>query len=361
MTRTPPAPPARPALRLAAALMLLAPAALAGPPRVAADIPPIAALAARAMAGVGAPELILPPGASPHDAALRPSDARRLAQADLVIWVGPALTPWMAKALDALAPQARRLTLLDVPGLPLLPAPQGHAHHGHDDHGHDDAGGDAGGRQARGDGDHDHDHDHDHDGHGHDEQAHGDDRAGPDSDPQHGFAPDPHAWLDPAAAKLWLQAIAAELARIDPENAARYAANAAAGAVELEALTARVEEIVAPARGRPYIVFHDAYRYFERRFGIAAAAAVSPGDARKPGARQVARIRRIIRETGARCVFAEPQFPPRLVATLIEGTGARAASLDPLGAGLAPGPGLYPALIEGLARDLRACLAPEAG
>ncbi len=287
---------------LAVALALLGRAAGAGadapPPRVVADIAPVHSLVARLMAGVGAPQLLLPPGVSPHAHALRPSEARALAGADLVVWIGPALTPWLEPAIDTLAGGAARLTLAEAPGLRRLPVP---------------------GREASG-------------------------------------PVDPHLWLDPANARAWLGPIAAALAEADPARAGRYAANAAEAAGELVALEARVAERVAPVRDRPFLVLHDAYRYFEARFGLDAVAAVAGSEAVAPGAARLVAIRRRLAETGAECIFAEPQLGAGAAETVAEGTGARRATLDPIGATLDPGPDLYPRLIEGIAESLADCL-----
>ena len=168
---------------------------------------------------------------------------------------------------------------------------------------------------------------------------------------------DPHIWLDPANGKAMLAEMAARLAALDPANADAYRANAAAGAAELDALAARVEAVVAPVRGKAFFTAHDAYRYFEHRFEIESAGSVALSDAAPPGPARLHRIRSEMREHGALCVFIEPQLDPKLARTAAEGSGARVAVLDPLGADLEAGPGLYPALIENLAQSLADCLA----
>jgi len=367
----------------AAAIAAVAFLALSAPasaePVVVTDIPPVQALVARVMQGVGEPTQILPPGASPHGYAMRPSEAAALADADLVFWVGPELTPWLGRAIETLGTNAEAVELLEAPGTTHLAFREGatfEAHdHGdeHDDHaaeghdGHSDhADHEEHGDHAEGSGsaheahdEHDHDeahagHDHD-DGHGHAEtaDAHDGEEAGHHHD-HHGI--DPHAWLDPNNGKAWLAAIADHLAAADPDNAAAYRDNAAEGSRELDALKIQIEETIAPARGKPFVVFHDAYHYFESRFDIEAAGAVSLSDASKPGPARVAEIRDTIREAGAVCVFNEPQFQPTLVATIVEGTDARVATLDPVGVDLEPGASLYPALLTQLADDLATCL-----
>jgi zinc transport system substrate-binding protein len=307
---------------LAAAMLFAAP--LAAAPRVVVDVAPVHSIVARVMDGVGTPELLMPPGASPHGHALRPSEAARLDGAEIVFWIGPDLTPWLEDPLDALASGAPHVELARAEGVTLLTLREGGPFETHDHA--DDAG-------------HDHD-DHDHaDDHGHAEAT-----------------ADGHLWLDPTNAAAIAAAVATELAALDPENAALYAANAAAFVAELTALEAEIDATLAPLRGRPFIVFHDAYQYFEAAFDLPAAGSISLGEADAPSAARVAEIRDRIAATGVACVFAEPQFEPRLVATVIEGSQARSGTLDPVGAGLEPGPGLYPALLTGLARGFADCL-----
>lgn len=294
-----------------AMLALPVPRALAGP-EVVASIAPVHSLVARVMEGAGTPHLLVPPGASPHSFALRPSGSAALERATLVFRVGPGIEPWLERPLAALSADARVVRLDEVPGLIRLALREGDAFEAH---GHDD-------------------------GEAHDGSE----------------AIDPHLWLDPANARLWLGAIAAALAEADPEGAGLYRANAAAAQSELMAIEAELATRLAPLRGRPFVVFHDAYHYFEHRFGLEAAAAVALSDARPPGPARIAGIRALIRETGAACIFREPQFRATLVETVAEGTGARIGVLDPLGAALEPGPDLYPALLRGLADSLADCL-----
>jgi zinc transport system substrate-binding protein len=302
-----------------AALCILAVAVLigAGPARqargadVVASIAPVHSLAARVMQGTGEPHLLVPPGASPHDYALRPSDAAALERAALVFWVGPRLEPWLEHPLAALAAGARVIRLADTPGLTRLALRE----------------------------------DADFEGHGH---GAADDHDGDDTDP--------HLWLDPMNAGLWIDAIAEALGAADPANQAVYLANAAAARAELDGLAAEIDARLAPVRGLPFIVFHDAFRYFEHRFGIEAAGAVALSDARAPGPARIARIRERIRALGAVCLFREPQSRAALAETVAEGTGSRIGLIDPLGAALQPGPQLYSDLMRGIASGLADCL-----
>ena len=293
-------------------------------PRVVTDIPPVHALAAQVMAGVGSPDLILQPGASPHGSSLRPSQAAALQSADVVIWIGPGLTPWLDGAVDALSPTSLVVTLTNVSGTLELPYRET-ALFAEEDHAHDEDH----------DGDHKHHNDHDHD---------------------HGEF-DPHAWLSPDNAALWLTAIAEALAQADPAQADLYRANAVDGVAQIDALRDQIAAQLAPVRGRGFVVFHDAYQYFEHTFGIPALGAISLSDATPPSPARLVEIRDGIAQSGARCVLAEPQFDPRLVATVAEGQPLKTGVLDPLGSAFAPGPDLYADMMRGLAQALADCLA----
>ncbi|MFG6569409.1 zinc ABC transporter substrate-binding protein [Sulfitobacter sp. 1A13679] len=342
-------------------------------PAVATDIAPVHGLVSQVMEGVGTPDLIVPPRSSPHGYAMRPSEARALSGADLVVWVGPSLTPWLADPLQSLASRASHLALMEQPGTRVFAFREGatfephdhgdeghgdhegHDHaeegHKHDDHDHDEHGHDAH------DEEHDHEgHDHgDHDDHGHDDHDH-DDHGHDDHGHAHG-GNDPHVWLDPRNAQLWLGQIAEALAELDPENAAQYRENAEAAQAELAVLEEDIAETLAPVKDRPFIVFHDAYHYFEARFDIEARGAISENDARAPGAARVAELRDLVAESGAKCVFAEPQFNPGLIAAVTEGQETGTGTLDPIGADLELGVSFYPELLRGMAQRMSDCLS----
>ncbi|NJM82232.1 MAG: zinc ABC transporter solute-binding protein [Tabrizicola sp.] len=294
--------------------------ALADVPAVITDIPPVHSLVAQVMGDLGAPVLLLEKGASEHGFQLRPSQAAAVAGADLVVWIGPELTPWLDRALETRDPTSAALALLDAPGTLTRGYDEPHAtHEDHATEGHDQE------HEAES-------HDHDHEG------------------------TDPHAWLDPANGKLWLGLIAAELARLDPENAATYAANAEAAAREIDALDAEVTAILAPVKDRPIVLFHDAYSYFADHYGLAVAGTIALGDASSPGAQRLDALRTTVSAGGAVCLFPEVQHDPALVAQIADGTAARiGGSLDPVGSSLEPGPAAYAALLGGLARTLADC------
>src|SRR6056297_3629604 len=303
-------------------------AALAETPKVVADITPVHSLVAQVMEGAGTPALLIAPGASPHGYAMRPSEAAALDAAELVFWMGEGLTPWLEGAIDSLAGDAQVIALLGAGETRVLPFREGIAFEVHDEKGHDD-------------------HSHDDHGHeGHDEHGHDDDGA------------DPHAWLDPTNARAWLDVIAAELAGHDPGNAALYKANAAAAQAEITALEEEIAEQLGPFRDVPFLVFHDAYQYFETRFDISATGAIALGDAADPGPARVAALRDMAEERDIACVFSEPQFDPKLVRTVF-GDDIGHGVLDPLASDAAPGPALYTDILRGMARALTGCLSSQ--
>ncbi|ROR31987.1 metal ABC transporter solute-binding protein, Zn/Mn family [Inmirania thermothiophila] len=278
-----------------AVLLLLLAAAAGAAPRVVATVPPAAAVAAAVTDGAASLRLLLPGGQSPHGAALRPSAARALAEADLVVWVGPTLESGLARAVAAL-PAQRVLTWTALAGVRLR-------------------GGEAG--------------------------------------PQ---GVDPHLWLDPANAAVLAQALAERLAALDPAAAERYRARAARFAADLAALEGAMARRLAPLRGRGLVVYHDALGYLTARFGLRVVATVAPDPERLPGARHVGELRARIARGEVACVVREPQFPPRLLARLVAGTRVPVVAVDVVGAGLRPGPEAYRRLLEGVVAGLEGCL-----
>ena len=288
----------------------------AEPPRVITDIAPVHSLVAMVMGERGAPVLLLPAGRSPHGYALKPSQARALQSADVVVRVGGTLTPWLASALGSLGRGVADVELLETAGTTRLAYREG---------------------VALGDSDHAHDHGADHDAHREEHDQH----AG-DADV------DPHAWLDPSNAAHWLGAIATALAAADPDGAVMYRRNAAESRERIEQLTREIAAAVEPFYDVTFLVYHDAFHYYEARFGIEAAGSVARGDGAAPGARRLREVRSLARSDSATCLFTEPQIPDRAASTVAEGSSLRRATLDPLGAGLSPGPNLYPALMRRL-------------
>jgi zinc transport system substrate-binding protein len=272
-------------------------------PRVATDIGPVYSLAARVMAGIGAPDLIIRHGASPHVYSLRPSEAAALEKADLVFWVSEGLTPWLKRRLEILAGKAQVVELMKADGAVELPYREGATFANHDDH----------------------------------------------------SAVDPHGWLDPENGKIWLGVMASELSKIDPSNTDLYFQNAAGGTLEISEAVARINKTLISVRGVRFIVFHDAYQYFERRFGISASGSILVGDAVAPNPARIVEIRGQVAEMGIGCIFSEPQFNPTLVASVFQDAEVSTAVIDPQGIELTLGMALYPQVLESIAKEIVAC------
>lgn len=283
------------------------------------------------MQGAGEPRLIVQGAGSEHVYSLKPSDAEAIENAKVIFWAGPSMETFLDKPLDTLGDGAKIVALGDVDGLTRLKFREGgpfEAHdHAHEEGGHDDAHNHS----------HDHSHDHDHD-HDHGEY-------------------DLHFWLDPQNGKVLAADIARTLSESDPEHAAQYQKNARDLGEKLDALTKEIAAELEAVKDKPFIVFHDAYQYFENRFGISAAGSITVSPEKTPGAARIKEIHDKIKSLGAACVFSEPQFEPKLVNTVIEGTEAKTGVLDPLGAELTDGPDLYPQLIRNLATSLKDCLS----
>lgn len=337
------------ALLSSAALFAAASSAHAAPD-VVVSIKPIHSLVAAIMKGVGEPKLIVEGAASPHTYSMKPSNAATLQSADLVFWVGPGMEAFLTKPLEALASKAAVVSLEDAPGVIKLPLREGGAFEPHDDgdhdHGHDHDHGDTG---------HDHDagshateaHDH-HDDHAHDAHGEGD----------HGEAAyDTHLWLDTANAKAMAEEIERALVAADPADAEIYQTNAAALMKRLDALDIELKAELAPVKSKPFIVFHDAYQYFEKRYGVTVAGSITVSPETMPGAERIREIHQKVADLGATCVFAEPQFEPKLVSVVTEGTKARSGTLDPEAATLNAGPDLYFEMMRGLATNITTCLS----
>ena len=292
---------------------------------VVASIKPVHSLVAGVMQGVGEPYLLLTGGVSPHDYRLRPSDVRVIEQAKAVFWIGPDLETFLIKPLANVKGQVRAVALLEAPGIKFLSLRAGGAWEAH--------------RHSQTESDEDHDtHDHHHD---------------------HEVSHDPHLWLDPMNAIAMTRQIVAILSEVDPDHQPDYQRNGAALIERLNRLNQQLEADLASVKDQPYVVFHDAYQYFEQRYGLPAVGSVVLDPEQRPGARRIAQIQARIRDLKVRCVFSEPQFEPALAATLVSGSDARLGVLDPLGAELLAGPDAYFQLLEGLTHALQACLSAD--
>jgi zinc transport system substrate-binding protein len=302
----------------------VAPVGALAAPSVAVSIKPIHSLVASIMKGVAEPALILKGAGSPHTYQMTPADAETLQNAEIVFWVGPELEKFLEKPIESLSGGAKVVELENASGLTKLPMREGGAFEAHDD---------------------------DHDGHAREEHAHAEE--GHDHEGEY----DAHVWLNTANAKALSKAIATTLSEVDEANAPRYAANLAALETELDALSAELKSTIAPVKDKPVVVFHDAYQYFENEFGIRVAGSITVSPETLPGAARISEIHEKLKSLDASCVFAEPQFEPKLVNVVVEGTTAKTGTLDPEAATLKEGPDLYFQLMRGIATSLRDCLS----
>jgi zinc transport system substrate-binding protein len=284
--------------------------------KVVVTIKPLHALVAQVMATAGAPELLVKGTASAHTYALKPSDASKLSEADVFFRMSDAMEPFTDKLAKSLPRRVQVVTLQDTRGLKLY----------------------ARRTSATFDDDHDHDSGTVHD-HGHN-------------------AMDGHAWLDPGNAKMMVDRIAEVLSAKETVNAALFRANAQAFKAKLDQVSSQLAADLAPVADKPYIVFHDALQYFERRYHLHVVGSITVSPEVPPSAKRLSALRRQIAALGAECAFAEPLFETRLIDSVVEGTKARVGTIDPEGARIEPGPDLYFTLLRNLARDLKSCLAP---
>jgi zinc transport system substrate-binding protein len=283
------------------------------PPAVIVSIKPLHALVSGVMKGIGEPTLLVKGAASPHLYALKPSDARHIAQANLIFRIGPTLEVFLEKPLKALGTQARIVDVITARHVLKL------AYRGH----HEPA-------TVKPD-----------------QHTHEDGKAGVD----------PHIWLDPDNAIAISQLITRELIAADAENASSYGSNASRMISEIRSLDLELKAELAAITGMQYLVHHDGYQYFEAHFGLTRPSVISQTAHQSPGARRVRTMRQRITSTNARCVFTEPQFPPRLAIALTSGSDARLVELDPIGANLDPGPNAYLEMMRNMARAFTKCLS----
>ena len=304
--------------------------------KVVASIKPIHSLVSAVAQGIVEPTLLVKGAGSPHTYSLKPSQAKELQQADIVFWMGHDLEAFLENSIDNIATNSIVVPLMESKELAKLNFREGGAFedHGHDDHDkHDDHGNDK----------HD-DHD-EHDDHGNDKHDDHDD---------HGA--DPHVWLDPINAIVLVEEIKKALISADPKNKPTYEANAKSTIYNLNELIEEIDAELKPVKGRGYIVFHDAYQYFENRFGVSAIGSITVSPEVLPGAERIRELQNKVKELDATCVFSEPQFKPKLVTTVTENTKAGTGVLDPLGASINDGPQLYFTLIRNMASSLKKCL-----
>lgn len=296
--------------------------------KVVASIKPIHSLASYLMDGVKKPDLIVDGYASPHGFAMKPSHAKMLQEADLIFWVGEDIESFLVKPLGSIAKKAEKIELMEIRGINKLKFRERNIFEGHDDHGHKEDDHDDHAKKEDG-----------HDDHGHEGHAHGE------------F--DPHIWLDPLNAKKILKEMAKHLIENDQANESIYKENLKKANKDLDKLVKQVKSELN--KDFKSIVFHDAYQYFEKRFKVNVLGAFTVNTDVLPGAEQLSEIREIIEHEKVTCVFSEPQFNPNIINAVAKDTNIKTGVLDPLGATLNPGKGLYFDLISNMAKSFKGC------
>ena len=326
---------------LAGILLILTP--LKADINVVTSIKPLHSLTSYIMEGVGEPDLIIDGVASPHNFQIKPSHAKMLQKADLVIWVGEDLESFLPSALKSIPKNAVVFELLDQSGLKKLKFREKNIFEGHDDH--DEHGHDEHAKKVD-----------DHDDHGHDEKAKKEDDHDDHGHDEHGHAHgeyDPHIWLDPSNAKVIVKKITNQLSKIDKDNSSVYKANSKKLLKDLDGLIKEVKNEIN--KDASFVVFHDAYQYFEKRFGINVIGALTVNPDVMPGAEQLSEIREVIEHEKAKCIFSEPQFNPNIINSIASDTGVKTGVLDPLGANINKGKGMYFQLIKDMSSSLKDC------
>ena len=313
--------------------------------KVVTTIKPLHSLISNVMDGIGEPSLIIEGCTSPHSFVLKPSHAKLIEQADIIFWIGEDIETFMEKPLESIAKNAKKVSFMELSSIEKLKFREENIfeHEDHDDHGHG---------EKKDHDDHGHDEKKDHDDHGHGEKKDHDDHGDGHEGHHHGEF-DAHIWLDPANAKEMLHEIAHELADLDPVNADKYESNADNTIKSIDDMISSVSSSIN--KNAKFIVFHDAYQYFEKRFGVATAGALTLNTDVLPGAKQISEIQEVISERDIKCIFSEPQFNPKIIETIAQDTGIKTGVLDPLGSIFDAGKSQYFTLINDLGDKLKDC------
>ena len=310
--------------------------------KVIASIKPLHSLVSYVMDGVGTPDILVDGSSSPHTFQLKPSHATMLQEADIVFWIGEDLESFLETPLESIAANSRHITLMDSNEIELLKFREKNIFGGHDDH--DDHGDE-----------HD-EHDEHADEHGDEHDEHADEHGDEHDDHHDGHAHgehDIHFWLDPEIAKTIVKIVTRELSEIDPANSSTYKSNSTKAINEIDQLIIDTKSKINS--NASYVVFHDAYQYFEKRFGVEVVGALTVNPEVLPGAKQLSEIREVIEHENINCLFSEPQFNPSIAETIASDTGIKSAIIDPLGAELDPGKDLYFDLIGDIASSFESC------
>ena len=322
--------------------------------KVVTSIKPIHSLATYVMDGIGKPDVIVDGYNSPHGFSLKPSHAKMIENADLIIWVGEDLEAFLEKPLDSIAKKASKVELMDLKGIKKLKFREKNIFEGHDDHGHKehsdkkDKHDDHGHKKDKHD-DHGHKEHKEHKEHGHKEDKHDDHGHEGHAHGEH----DPHIWLDPMNAKVIIKEITNQLVKLDSANSAKYKANSREAISDIDALTKSIKKDLN--KNSRVVVFHDAYQYFENRFGIKVLGALTVNTDVLPGAEQLAEIREVIEHEKVNCIFSEPQFNPSIIKTIAKDTNIKTGVLDPLGATIDKGKGMYSELLKNMSSSFKGC------
>ena len=309
--------------------------------KVVTSIKPIHSLASYVMDGVGKPDVIVDGYNSPHGFSLKPSHAKMLENADLVIWVGEDLEAFLEKPLNTIAKKAKNIEVMDLKGIKKLEFREKNIFEGHDDHGHDEH------KDEHKEHGHD-EHKDEHKEHGHDEHKEKDAHEG-----HHHGEHDPHVWLDPMNAKVIIKEITKQLVQLDSKNSATYKANSKKALADIDKLTKTIKKDLS--KDLRFVVFHDAYQYFEKRFGIQVLGALTVNTDVMPGAEQLSEIREVIEHEKVNCIFSEPQFNPSIIKSIAKDTKVKTGILDPLVAKLDKGKNLYFDLLNDMASSFKGC------
>jgi len=297
--------------------------------KVVTSIKPIHSLVSYVMDGVGKPDIIVDGYNSPHNFSLKPSHAKMIENANLIIWVGEDLETFLEKPLKTISKDAVNIEIMDLKEVKKLKFREKNIFEGHDDHGHDEH--------------KEHGHN-EHKEHGHKEKKHDD----------HGHGEhDPHVWLDPMNAKVIVKEIENQLAKLDPDNASKYKANSKKAQSELDNITKNIKKDLK--KDLRFVVFHDAYQYFENRFNIKVLGALTVNPDVLPGAEQLSEIREVIEHEKVNCLFSEPQFNPAIIKSIAKDTKIKTGVLDPLGATIDKGKGMYTELLSNMYSSFKGC------
>ena len=301
--------------------------------KVVTTIKPLHSLISRIMETRGEPQLIIEGTNNPHTFVFKPSHAKMIEEADIVFWIGEDLEAFMEKPLNSLAKDTKKIGFMDSESIEKIEFREKNIFDDHD--GHED----------------EHEGHEDDDDHGHKDDDHDDDHKDAHAHAHGEF--DPHIWLDPENAKEMVKIIRDELIKIDPEGQRQYSVNTAGATLELDNLINSVEKELS--KDISYIVFHDAYQYFENRFGVIPAGALTLNPDVLPGAKQIADIQDVINDKGIKCIFSEPQYNPKIIETLGNDMNVSTGVMDPLGAFIDAGPTMYVELINGIANSIKEC------